>query len=357
MQQKTAHFFYKLEKAFHSEVPFVVYRKPNENRVFAIIQNSNALYVLKRFQESGFVFAPFSKTDKKVLFPAKNTESFSVEIQNFDALPIIFNSTQVESVLDKTIAEKQHIELVKNTLNFIKKKEAEKIVVSRKEVLASAKLDLFNSYKKMLKKYQNAMVYLWFHPKVGCWMGASPERLLHCKNNKFKTMALAGTQSFNGEITVDWKEKEQIEQQFVTDYILKVIKESVNDVVISKPYTIKAGSLLHLRTDIEGSILDSNALENLINSLHPTPAVCGLPKKTATDFILKNEGYNRSFYSGYLGELNIDNESNLFVNLRCMQVQNNEISIYIGGGITASSRPEKEWEETVFKAQIMKSIL
>ena len=91
--------------------------------------------------------------------------------------------------------------------------------------------------------------------------------------------------------------------------------------------------------------------------LHPTPAVCGLPKEEAKQFILDNELYNRDFYTGFLGELNLKGQTNLYVNLRCMQLKDNRISIYVGGGITADSNAENEWEETVIKAKVMKNAL
>lgn len=117
--------------------------------------------------------------------------------------------------------------------------------------------------------------------------------------------------------------------------------------------------MLHLRADISGEIKSNNfSLPNLINKLHPTPATCGLPKELSKEFILKNENYNREYYTGFLGEIN-KNSTDLYVNLRCMKVsqQKNEVSIYIGGGITKSSIPQKEWEETVVKSEVMKKVL
>ena len=70
-------------------------------------------------------------------------------------------------------------------------------------------------------------------------------------------------------------------------------------------------------------------------------------------FILENEQYDREFYTGFLGELNIKRQSNLYVNLRCMQVLGNEISVYVGGGITVDNIPEKEWKETEAKSEVM----
>ncbi|MDO9260999.1 MAG: chorismate-binding protein, partial [Flavobacteriaceae bacterium] len=156
---------------------------------------------------------------------------------------------------------------------------------------------------------------------------------------------------------VVWSPKEQIEQQMVTDFIVDELKSAIQNLTISNPTSVKAGHLWHIKTDIEGEISAESSLEKIIQKLHPTPAVCGFPKNLAKDFILSNEAYNREFYTGFLGEININLTTELFVNLRCMQVENNTISIFVGGGITKDSNPEKEWEETVAKAKTMKNVL
>jgi len=349
--------FNKIEGIIASKLPFVMYRKPNENLVSVIVQNTTELFELDDFNKSGFVFSPFDKKERKILFPLSESEQFSINSCDFDTLDIKQEPFEIEEISNLNEAKKKHILLVEKSIDFIESKKADKIVVSRKETLKLNNFDVLTSYKKMVQNYKNAMVYLWFHPKVGCWMGASPERLIHINNGKFKTMALAGTQAFIDTVDVVWEAKEKQEQQFVTDYILKTINNTIQNVEVSKPYTVKAGNLVHIRTDVLGELKDENSLKDLVGSLHPTPAVCGLPKTVATKFINQNEDYNRAFYSGYLGELNIDNETNLFVNLRCMQLFDAEISIYIGGGITKGSNAEKEWEETVFKAEVMKKIL
>ena len=91
--------------------------------------------------------------------------------------------------------------------------------------------------------------------------------------------------------------------------------------------------------------------------MHPTPAVCGLPKEAAKFFILQNEKYDRTYYSGFLGEINDDFDTELFVNLRCAKIEKNVAQIYVGGGITKESNPEKEWLETHLKTNTIKSIL
>ncbi len=149
----------------------------------------------------------------------------------------------------------------------------------------------------------------------------------------------------------------------MTEFILDSLQSFVSNENASDPYTFRAGNIVHIKTDISARLVNKEDLGEIIKVLHPTPAICGLPKKESRDFILANEGYDRGYYSGFLGELNKDfaknsNEaSDLFVNLRCMNLQNNTANLYIGCGITKDSIPEKEFFETVNKSLTMKKIL
>jgi isochorismate synthase len=96
---------------------------------------------------------------------------------------------------------------------------------------------------------------------------------------------------------------------------------------------------------------------DLVKALHPTPAICGLPKEEALRFILENENYDRKYYAGFLGEWNKANQSDLFVNLRCLEVENEKVNLYVGCGITKDSNPEKEFIETENKSMTMRNIL
>lgn len=341
---------------FDSKKTFVVFKKPNEFKLTSYLLKTNELIYLSNFEDEGFVFAPFNKGDK-ILFPLNNCEKKEVIFKEEDvSINGITNSNVLKSD-DENESKQKHIKLVQNAIDFIEEGKADKIVLSREEKITAEDFDIEKSFKKMLGKYPNAFVYIWFHPKIGLWMGATPEKLLSVESNTFKTMALAGTQVYKNKLNVHWELKEQKEQQFVTDYIVEEVKLFVKEVEITNPFTVKAGSLLHIRTDISANLISKNALKPLIFALHPTPAVCGLPKNVATKFILENEDYDRSYYTGFLGELNIQNKSNLFVNLRCMQLKEGKIHIYVGGGITKESNAEREWEETKNKAMVIKSIL
>ncbi len=360
MTEKIREFFIELERVYQLESPFVIYRKPDEDLVTAVVQQTHELHELKSYKEAGFVFAPFSLTEKKIFFPFNQCDSFSMRIRDIDMIKydeIQAENPKIATVGESNVLKENHMAIVQKAIDFIKNNHAEKIVLSRKETLKIDRLNVMNTFKRMLKAYKNAFVYLWFHPEIGLWMGATPERLLTSCQGNFKTMALAGTQKFLGSTNVVWQNKEKQEQQYVTEFILKNLKESVENLEISEPFTVQAGNLLHLRTDISGKIKSNHTLKNLINALHPTPAVCGLPKTVAAAFIMENEGYHRAYYSGFLGELNSNESTNLFVNLRCMQLENELVSLYVGGGITADSIPENEWEETMAKTEVMKKVL
>lgn len=91
--------------------------------------------------------------------------------------------------------------------------------------------------------------------------------------------------------------------------------------------------------------------------LHPTPAVGGFPVRQALQYLEQTERYNRRYYAGYLGPVGNTDEFHWFVNLRCMEIFPQAVSLYVGGGITVLSEPRKEWEETELKSRTLLDIL
>ena len=123
------------------------------------------------------------------------------------------------------------------------------------------------------------------------------------------------------------------------------------------PRTVRAANLVHLRSDFTFTILNNARVGNVLQLLHPTPAVCGLPKKEAYDFILANEHTPRLYYSGFMGPLNLSSTTHLFVSLRCMQIADNQYRLYAGGGLLKDSVEEQEWQETEAKMETMRRVL
>lgn len=347
--------FDKISNHYSKELPFVCYRKPNEETTKGVFVNNSNLTYSDDYNEKGFIFAPFEHIDKAIIFPNKDSEIIEESL--------VFSTDENSAVLShENISQKEeHIALVNLGIDAILKNHFKKVVLSRKEQVEVSEFYLESVFKNLLISYQNAFVYVWFHPEVGLWFGATPERLVTLEGNEFTTMALASTQVFKGNINPEWGQKEKEEHQYVVDYIVSQILDQSNGIIledfqVSDAYSVKAGNLLHLKADIKGKIGEFN-LKNLLKTLHPTPAVCGLPKEKAKKFILDNEGYDRSFYTGFLGEINSSSKTELFVNLRCAELTNNVVNIYVGGGITSQSNSEKEWQETVAKTQTIRKVL
>ena len=336
----------KALSCFQNQLPFVLYAKPNEEILHGIFQNDVALNIFEN--QSGFVFAGFYK-ETNVVFPIADSVIFQEEI-NFE---IDKNSIQFENNSEEN-AKRLFENLVRNGVSEIKNGTFKKVVLSRKIEVSQA-IDIVKSYQNLLNKYSTAFRYLWFHPRVGLWMGATPEQLAKIKSHTFETVALAGTQVYTENVT--WQEKEIVEQQLVTDYIKSRTENLVDSLQISEAYTQKAGNIVHLKSDISGKLLPNVSELDLINALHPTSAICGMPLIEARNFILENENYNRKYYAGFLGEFQMQEQTNLFVNLRCCEIENTKTNIYVGCGITKDSQADKEFIETENKSNTILSIL
>ena len=237
----------------------------------------------------------------------------------------------------------------------------------QKLVLSRACTDAFprgfswaRAFGAACRRYVHSYVYLFHTPQTGFWLGATPEILLAGGKGEYRTVALAGTQFLQeGKLTAPWSEKNIREQAFVTEYIGGCLRERGVRFTLEGPYTATAGELAHLKTDIRFRLSSVEALGDILQTLHPTPAVCGLPKEEAFRFILSHEGYDRSYYAGFLGRWEPEGKTALYVNLRCMQCGEGaeKIRLYAGGGILPASVCEEEWMETERKLQTMKYVI
>jgi len=343
----------KISKHYNKKLPFVVYSMPESNSLNAFFQKDAKHFTAEKLSENGFVFAPFDSKENSFFIPENNSESVQCEFikHGIELTPV---------AILKDIEEKNsYMKLLDKTLEAIKKRSANKIVISRQKDFKLKDFSIENLIERLFSSYPTAFRYIWYHPKTGLWCGATPETLVQIENNSFKTMALAGTKPFINKATIFWGAKELDEQQLVTDAIIDSLQRVTSVLKVSNPHTHQAGSLLHLRTDITGVLKNGKAtLTTIATALHPTPAVCGSPKKFAKEFILENELYNREFYTGFLGPILENGQyASLMVNLRCMKIESDIAHIFVGGGITLASQPQDEWDETQNKMQTMLQVL
>lgn len=215
-------------------------------------------------------------------------------------------------------------------------------------------------FQKACCMYPRLMVMLFYTPDSGAWLIASPEILVDSAGHSMHTVALAGTMQFT-EGHVQWSEKNKQEQHVVEQYIENLVMECSDNLVKDGPVTSRAGNLVHLRTDFRFHLRSGVTLGSLVSRLHPTPAVCGMPKKEAADFIAANEGLDRSYYSGFAGPVGINSQTHLYVSLRCAKLLPSQDGLsallYAGGGIMPESECCSEWLETESKFKTIRNVL
>jgi isochorismate synthase len=205
-------------------------------------------------------------------------------------------------------------------------------------------------FERLCDEYPNAFCYLLSSEKVGTWIGASPELLLQQQGMICRTVALASTHPSDESST--WNEKELNEHRYVVEAIEDTLeKQACIDIERDGPKEHFAGPVVHLRTDFQATLTKANAWE-IVNDLHPTPAVCGTPRNLALQLIETREMHKRELYSGYIGWFEEGN-TKLFVNLRCAQLFKEQAYLYVGGGYTIDSIPDLEWDETERKAETL----
>jgi isochorismate synthase len=343
----------KIEDHYADNLPFVVYCLPNSDTITGYFQKNNTAHIVDCFSEDGIIIAPFDCDRDTLCIPESESEVITA---TFTKMPLLQEDVLIFETEEDHL---EHIGLVNKAKGIIKNKLASKIVVSRRKEMPLKNFELSTLFNRLFHLFPDTFRYLWFHPKTGLWGGASPELLLKTDGLSFTTMALAGTKKVNEKRPPDWTIKEIDEQKFVVDTITTVLQKVTSVVKLSKTITHITGSLAHLRTDITGILKNRKATTEIIaKKLHPTPAVCGTPGKIAKEFILANEGYDREFYTGYIGPVRQGGaESQIFVNLRCLKIVDSVANLYVGGGITAASNADEEWEETKNKLQTMLQVL
>lgn len=339
-------FAVKINSLYQNQKPFVAFRRPFENQMTLLVQNSDVLHAFSG--QMGFCFVDFS-SQKPIVFPLQDSQ---VDQYDIDIVDENFNLLDFKESHE---ASRNFKVLVDKALQEIHQKGFQKIVVSR-----ALQVDFYTNLAplsaQLFSHFPEAFVSIVYHPQIGCWVGATPELLLQNINTQYKTVALAGTVSKMKDAVHSFGSKEFKEQNVIEDYFDQQLKQYINTSYFSEPQIIKTGQVNHLKSEVFFDLKEDLDPLFLINLLHPTPAVAGLPKQKSIQWINNHEGYSRDYYAGYLGMFAPDNLE-LYVNLRCMTWAPEHQTLYVGCGILSGSQPEKEFIETQAKAQAMLGLL
>ena len=312
------------------------------------LANSSEINFIEGFEEpgisEGFVFADFSREKTFTLKPNIQKIISRGEVAGLD-----FSSSKKTNWESTTKDDYDFgFTIIQNEIEH---KHIHKAILSRKKVI-DKKVNAVQLFLDLEENYKESHVFLIETPDDELWIGATPETLLTEFNGDFETMSLAGTKK---DLVTDWTSKEYEEQRIVTNTIVGELFKLGIDPVISDLETAKAGMVYHLRNKINFSS-DKSVLE-IAEALHPTPAISGSPKIQAVSTIKIAENHSREFYCGIGGPYSVEGKTHLFVNLRCASISENQICLFVGGGITKDSVLDKEWQECERKALSLLSYL
>lgn len=256
---------------------------------------------------------------------------------------------------DVSMPRSQYIKLIDDTIECIKKGVMQKVVISNTEFINNHKISAEHwseIFCQLCKRYPNAYVFVFNSAQTGYWIGASPEKLLSYKDGTISTMALAATRPV-GTIA-EWGSKEREEQAMVRNYIESCFKAEQIECKISELYTRNAGNIEHLCNNFTASNVPQQKIKTLLERLHPTPALAGLPKQIAVDYINFAEPHTRNYYGGYMGLISQNEDFDFYVNLRSVEYNSLSLCLYAGGGITKDSNPAEEYVEIQNKFNTLK---
>ena len=332
----------------------------------------------------GFILAPFNRAAERIFLKADLAFTFEdtslkppsnpVETTSEAWLATHLKNTPLHEKArfhkltyePSPTARQAFMDIVALGIKEIEQGTFEKIVPSRTQLIdLGPGFDIVTAFQNLCANNPNALISFVSSPESGSWLGATPELLVKVENgNIFRTIALAGTQEYYEGVnlkSVAWTQKDIEEQALVERYIISCFKKiRLREFEEHGPKTVVAGNLLHLKSEFKVDMQATNFPQLgsvMLQLLHPTSAVCGMPLDTSLEFLSRNEKYDRQFYAGYLGPVNFSNDTNIFVNLRCAQLLEDKAVLYSGAGVTIDSTPEQEWAETEMKMNTLLKII
>ena len=336
---------------------YALYRLPHADQYTQIEgETCECLSCTQLNGQSGFVIAPFEVKEGQpivLIRPDKVTSHPLPHTYYLSPLPSHLSPLTSSYSIDFA---NYHSQLLQGTFR--------KIVLARQaDETTDRPIDPVELFHCACQLYPRMFIALVYTPQSGMWLTATPEILLEGSGCDWRTIALAGTMRLEdgqldgeGENTT-WSTKNIEEQRVVATYIAQCLEQFANDFREEGPRTVRAANLVHLRSDFTFTLPSDDRIGDLLQQLHPTPAVCGLPKREAFQFIIRNEYSPRRYYSGFMGPLHLQPLTSLYVSLRCMHIEGNCYHLYAGGGLLRDSTLEQEWQETEAKLETMRRCL
>lgn len=252
-------------------------------------------------------------------------------------------------------------ELVGHAVSSIRQGAYAKIVLAREAEVTNTAFDLAQTLQNLRQSYANACVFA-FQRGEQAFIGATPERLVHARDGKLHTVALAGSAPRGANAEEDRRlgcellrsPKNRGEHEIVIAMLRDSLAHLCSRVwVADTPELLRLKNIQHLQTAIVGELLPGRALLEALHTLHPTPAVGGSPTEVALSFIREHENLDRGWYAGPLGWIDLQGNGEFVVALRSALLEKRRATLFAGCGIVKDSDPEAEYAESCLKLQVI----
>ncbi len=269
--------------------------------------------------------------------------------------------------LDSPMESYDYLQGVRQALEHIRSGICSKIVLARQlQFRLRCELSPFSIAHDLRKRFPDCHSFSLSSPQEGIWVGASPETLASLRGNYLKTEALAGSAPRGHSAGKDahWgntllaREKEVREHQIVIESIRRRLESiGVSSFSQGLPRLLRLANLQHVRTPVQGKIPLGSHPFDVLDALHPTPAMGGAPRGPALCKLAEIESAPRGWYSGVAGWMDGRGRSDFIVPIRCGKIQPDALTLYAGAGIVEGSIPEQEKSETDWKLQAMLEVI
>lgn len=284
----------------------------------------------------------------------------------FNSLDQSYQVRTVNLLETKEVSPEKWKKTVEDVVQDLKSGPLKKVVLARELRLVfdapfEAETALFNLFNQ-----QHESFIFVFESSGDAFLGASPERLVKKQGNDVFSTCLAGSiprgnteeeDKILGELLLN-DQKNLIEHGFVVEMIKEALEETCDQVILpDKPQLMKIRDIQHLYTPVIGKCQKDASILLLVERLHPTPALGGLPKKEAVEKIRELEELDRGFYAAPLGWVDYRGNGEFAVSIRSGLIQGNEASLFAGCGVVADSNSESEYLETGLKFKPMQRAL
>jgi menaquinone-specific isochorismate synthase len=274
--------------------------------------------------------------------------------------------TRSLSSLREPISFKEHTDVpskdmwnssINECLEILESTPVDKVVLARKRILNLSTFNPVNYFQKLSEKSENSFLFFIKLNDGQAFFSLSPERLFKKSNDLLTIDSIAGTRTRGFtpqedqilERELKSSKKDLSEHRIVSREIHNLLVDICDD--ISTPLLegiLKQKYVQHIQTIFNGKLNREIGIFEIIEKIHPTPAVGGFPRGAAKDIIKRLENFDRGLYAGPIGIISKD-MTELAVGIRSALLHDNKLHIFGGAGIILGSTAEKEWDETLNK--------